>query len=39
MEPRKKKIVLKDIEDGNKLYIISLKNIFDVVVEMNENMN
>ena len=34
-----KKIVLKDIEDGNKLYIISLKNIFDVVVEMNENMN
>ncbi len=31
-----KKIVLKDIEDGNKLYIISLKSIFDTVVEMNE---
>ena len=31
-----KKIVLKDIEDGNKLYVISLKSIFDVVVEMND---
>jgi len=31
-----KKIVLKDKEDGNKLEIISLKNIFDVLVEMNE---
>lgn len=34
-----KKIVLKNKEDGNKLEIISLKNIFDVVVEMNENSN
>ena len=30
-----KKIVLIDKEDGNKLYVISLKSIFDVVVEMN----
>ena len=31
-----KKIILKDEEGGNKLEIISLKNIFDVLVEMNE---
>jgi len=31
-----KKILLKDKENGNKLEIISLKNIFDVLVEMNE---
>ena len=31
-----KKIVMIDKEDGNKLEIISLKNIFDVLVEMNE---
>ena len=34
-----KKIIIKDKDDGDKLYIISLKNIFDVVVEMNENLN
>ena len=34
-----KKIVLKSKEDGNKLEIISLKNIFDVVVEMNKDLN
>ena len=34
-----KKIIIKDNDDGDKLYIISLKNIFDVVVEMNENLN
>ena len=32
-----KKIILKVKEDGNKLYIISLKSIFDALVEMNEN--
>ena len=32
-----KKIILKVKEDGNKLYIISLKSIFDAPVEMNEN--
>ena len=32
-----KKIVLKDKEDGNKLYIISLKSVFDTLVEINEN--
>ena len=32
-----KKIVLINKEDGNKLEFISLKNIFDVVVEMNNN--
>ena len=31
-----KKIVMIDKEGGNKLEIISLKNIFDVLVEMNE---
>ena len=31
-----KKIILKDEEGGNKLEIISLKNIFDVLVEINE---
>ena len=34
-----KKIIIKDKDDGDKLYIISLKDIFDVVVEMNENLN
>ena len=34
-----KKIIIKDKDDGDKLYIISLKNIFYVVVEMNENLN
>ena len=32
-----KKIILKVKEDGNQLYIISLKSIFDALVEMNEN--
>ena len=32
-----KKIILKVKEGGNKLYIISLKSIFDALVEMNEN--
>ena len=36
MELLKKKIVMIDKEGGNKLEIISLKNIFDVLVEMNE---
>ena len=30
-----KKIVLRDTEEGNKLYIISLNSIFDVLVEKN----
>ena len=31
-----KKIVLRDIEGGNKLYIISLNSIFDALVEKNK---
>ena len=31
-----KKIVLRDKEGGNKLYIISLSSIFDVLVEKNK---
>ena len=34
-----KKIVLVNKEDGNKLEFISLKNIFDVIVEMNNSFN
>ena len=39
MEHRKKKIVLVNKEEGNKLEFISLKNIFDVIVEMNNSFN
>ena len=31
-----KKIVLRDAEEGNKLYIISLNSIFDALVEKNK---
>ena len=34
-----KKIVLVNKEEGNKLEFISLKNIFDVIVEMNNSFN
>ena len=34
-----KKIVLVNKNDGNKLEFISLKNIFDVIVEMNNSFN